>query len=552
MKRLAIILLLVSLSSASLIWQTSTNGAVTARPIIMGGMLIVPSDDGYLYGLDPGSGATLWKEPVGMTPNEVVAFGNEAVVSASDGSVTAFDQNGKQIWSVDLNSTAYNASYVYGASANAKEVFVSADDGIYSISDDGTVSVLTTFPSSLVTAPAAGPDYVVYGINNTLIEMSHSGATLWNASIDGGSFYPPAAIDSDGTVYAGALDGMMHAYASNGVRLWQVMTRNWVMSTPLVYGGMVYFGSNDGGVYAVDAGTGNIVWQAQTQLAVQSEPESGTMGGRNVIFVGSSDNSIYAIDVSNGEIVWKGSADGGVGSPLFYQNPSNQNLVIFGSEDGTIYAYSTQRACSITNPPDGSYLGNKEVVVEGKYVSAAGGASVWVKVGNQDWQQANTSNDDWVYYINPSVSFNSGLNTLACRVIDAGGAESGDIYSNVSITYDPTIPLSNLVVTASPDAMENTPFTIYVNDGDDGSPVDRFSLTAEGQEYSGDGSVNLTLPAGTYSVTVQKIGFNNATVDVSVGSTGLNPFYIVIGVVLILIILWQVWPSLSRARSRKA
>lgn len=545
MKRLAFILLLVSLSFASLIWQFPSGGAVAAKPLLLQGMLVVASDDGNIYAVQPASGSKVWQVQVGMKPNEVIAFDNAAVVSTTGGSVIKLDRNGKTLWYVNLKSQ-YNVSYVYGASANAKEVFVSANNGIYTIENNGTVHYLGSLPNVLVTAPAAGPDYVIYGINDTLYKLSDTRGIVWSASIGGGSFLPPAAIDNNGAVYAGALDGIMHAYTSNGGQMWQVRTHNWVMGTPLVTGGTAYFGSNDGRVYAVDAGTGDIRWEAQTQLAVQTEPEPGTMGGRNVVFVGSTDRSIYAIDTSDGEIVWKGSASGGIGNPLFYQG-----MVIFGSQDKRVYAYSTERACSITNPLEANVLGLKEVAVRGKYVSSAGGASVYVNVDSQGWQQANVTNDDWVYYIDPKASFNPGLNTIQCKVVDNGGEESGGVYTTVTVNHDPTIPLSTLVVTASPNAIETVPVTIYVNDGDDGSPLDRFTLNVDGKTLSGDKNITFKLAAGTHTVTVKKAGFNDATVGISVSSAGMNPLYIVVGVVLILIIIWRAWPSFSRARTRR-
>ena len=546
MKRLAIFLLLVSVSFPSMIWQYGTGGAVTAKPLVFQGLLLVPSDDGNVYALNPATGAKVWDAQVGTAPNEVIPFDGAAIVSTTKGTVTMLDRDGRQVWSTDLNTSQYNVSYIYGASANDKEVFVSASNGIYLIEKNGTASPLVNFPNSLATAPAAGPDFVVYGINGTLYRLSDTGDVLWTASIDGGSFLPQPAVDN-GAVYVGALDSMVHAYTANGAQIWQVRTHNWVMGTPLVDGGTVYFGSNDGRVYAVDGGSGDVLWEAQTELAVETEPEPGTLGGRNVVFVGGTDRSIYAMDRSDGEIVWKGSAGGGVGNPLFYQG-----LVIFGSADNKVYAYSTERACSITSPVEANVLGLKEVVVEGKYVSSAGGAAVWVNVNDQGWEEANTTGADWVYYINPAVSFNPGLNTIDCKVVDSAGEDSGDVYTSVTVNHDPNIPLSTLVVTATPDAIENVPLTIYVNDGDDGSPVDRFNLTVDGKAYSGDENVTLSLAAGTHAVTVQKIGFNDATVDISVGSAGLNPIYVVVGVVLILIIVWKAWSSFSASRPRRA
>ena len=546
MKRLALLLLLASLSFPSLIWQASTDGPVAAKPLAFQGILAVPSEDGNVYALDPSAGSKVWQARVGLRPNEVISFDNGIVASTTSGTVTKLDRSGKKLWVVDLNGTGFNASYVFGASANAKEVFVSADNGIYSIGKNGSVRSIVSFDPSLVTAPAAGADYVVYGIGGRLYKVGDNGIVAWSADIAGGSFLPAPGIVND-VIFVGALDGMMHAYSVNGGQIWQARTRNWVMGTPLVSGGVVYFGSNDGGVYAVDATTGTVLWDAQTQLAVQSQPEAGTMGGRSVIFAGSSDKSIYAIDASNGEIVWKGSANGGVGSPLFYQD-----TVIFGSDDWKVYAYSTERACSITSPVEAKVLGLKEVVVTGRFVSSAGGATVLVDVNGQGWQQANTSEDGWVYYVNPAASFNPGLNVISCKVVDNGGEETGQTFTSVAVNFDPGIPPSQLVVTATPNVLENVPFTVFVNDGDDGSPVERFNLTVDGRAQNGNDNVTLQLPAGTHNVVVKKIGFNDAYVSINVSSSGLNPLYVVVGVVLILIIVWRAWSSLraSRPRSR--
>ncbi len=545
MKRLALLLFFVSLSFPSLIWQFGTDDAVTAKPLVFQGMLVVASDDGKIYALDPATGSLAWQTAAGRKPNEVLFFDNAVVVSSTDGRVVKLDHSGKQLWNANLNAIQYNVSYIYGASANAKEVFVSANNGIYVIEKNGTVRSLASFPNTLVTAPAAGPDYVIYGIGRTLYKLRDTRDMEWTAGIDGGSFWPQAAIDNN-VVYVGALDSAMHAYSLNGGQLWQAKTRNWVMGTPLVKDGVAYFGSNDGRVYAVDSGTGNIRWEAQTQLAVQTTPEAGIMGGRSVIFAGGSDKSVYAINTDNGEIVWKGSAAAAVGSPLFYQD-----LVIFGSQDRNVYAYSTERACSITSPREANVLGLKEVVVKGKYVSAAGGAAVWVNVNGQGWEKANVSGDNWVYYMDPKAKFAPGLNIISCKVVDSGGEESGGTFTSVGVNHDANIPLSTLVITASPTVMENEPFTIYVNDGDDGSPVDRFMLTVDGKTLGGDKNVTLKLAAGTYSVTVKKAGFNDATVNVSVSSAGMNPAYLVVGGILILIIVWRAWSSFRKTRIRR-
>lgn len=546
MKRAALLLFLASLSYASLVWQFSTDGAVNAKPLVFQGMLIVASDDGNVYALDPAAGARMWQAQAGRRPNEAIAFDNGIAVSTTGGRVVKLDRLGRTLWSVNLNVSRYNVSYLYGAAAGTRGLFVTADTGVYFVEKNSTVRRLVEFDDrSLATAPVAGPDYAIYGQNNTLYKVRENGAIEWKASIGQGSFWARPALD--GTfVYAGGLDGSMHAYSiSNGGRAWEARTRSWVMGTPLIKDGMAYFGSNDGNVYAVNIGSGSVEWKAPTTLAVYTEPEAGAMGGRSVIFAGDSDKSTYAISSDTGEVVWKGSAAGSVGSPLFYQN-----LVIFGSEDKRVYAYSTERACSITSPREGSVLGMKEVVVEGRHVSQAGGASVWVNINSAGWERTNTSGSGWTYYVDPKEKFRGGINVISCKVVDNSGEETGNAFTSVAVNHDPNIPLSTLVVTVSPTLLENAPFTVYVNDGDDGSPVDRFTLTIAGKDVEASKNVTLQMPAGQYDVTVKKIGFGDAAVRLNVSASGMNPLYLGVGGVLILIIGWRAISSMRRAKRK--
>ena len=53
---------------------------------------------------------------------------------------------------------------------------------------------------------------------------------------------------------------------------WTATTGDKVYSSPLVDGGVVYIGSNDGNLYAFDAATGAQRWRYPTQGSVTSSP----------------------------------------------------------------------------------------------------------------------------------------------------------------------------------------------------------------------------------------------------------------------------------------
>ena len=55
--------------------------------------------------------------------------------------------------------------------------------------------------------------------------------------------------------------------------------------------GKVYFGLDNGYVYALDAYTGSLIWDCRTVGAVQSSPAISN----GLLFVGSNDGYLYAI-----------------------------------------------------------------------------------------------------------------------------------------------------------------------------------------------------------------------------------------------------------------
>lgn len=55
-----------------------------------------------------------------------------------------------------------------------------------------------------------------------------------------------------------------------------------------------------------------------------------------MVYVGSDDASIYALDAGNGGVLWAGTAGGGIES-----SPTVTNGVVYvGSDDASVYAYS--------------------------------------------------------------------------------------------------------------------------------------------------------------------------------------------------------------------
>ena len=83
--------------------------------------------------------------------------------------------------------------------------------------------------------------------------------------------------------------------------LWSYATGGWVGNSPVVNGDVVYAGSDDAHLYALDAETGELLWSFETGDAIKPSPT--VTGG--AVYVGSNDNHVYALDAATGELRWK-------------------------------------------------------------------------------------------------------------------------------------------------------------------------------------------------------------------------------------------------------
>ena len=91
-------------------------------------------------------------------------------------------------------------------------------------------------------------------------------------------------------------------------------TGNAVFSSPAVVGGVVYIGSEDGKVYALNATTGAREWSYTTGGPVYSSPAVAN----GVVYVGSNDGNVYAFSQAGGLAA--------AASPLHGSLPPNYRL----------------------------------------------------------------------------------------------------------------------------------------------------------------------------------------------------------------------------------
>ena len=162
-------------------------------------------------------------------------------------------------------------------------------------------------------------------------------------------------VCQDKVLYFGGDDGNIYAVdAENGRQIWKRRTGGPVPSTPAVANGTVYAASYDGKFYALNAQTGAIKWKFATEGERRFEakgihglePKNQTIAdqydvflsspvlGQGAVYFGSGDGNLYALDANSGELKWKFKT-----GDVVHASPAYANGVLFvGSWDSFFYA----------------------------------------------------------------------------------------------------------------------------------------------------------------------------------------------------------------------
>ncbi|HYL27507.1 MAG TPA: PQQ-binding-like beta-propeller repeat protein, partial [Candidatus Nitrosotalea sp.] len=203
-----------------------------------------------------------------------------------------------------------------------------AHPGVYDSSAPTLSAVRWRFTAhaKFFSSPTVSDGAVYIGASNGRLYAVRlaDGTPLWNFAAKGSIDSTPAV--AGGVVFFSSRDGNIYALdALTGAKRWSFATdgeRRFTapgihgitpkhemmpdpfdvfLSSPAVAGGVVYAGSGDHNVYALDAATGRLRWKFATANVVHASP--AVAGG--TVFIGSWDRYLYALDARSGALKWK-------------------------------------------------------------------------------------------------------------------------------------------------------------------------------------------------------------------------------------------------------
>lgn len=302
--------------------------SITSTPVVAvrdgGDVLFVGAADGVLYGLTSTGAAqqTNW-------PDSVSGSLSGAPLVAGDGTVYVGSQNG----------------LFAGVCPNGVERFALSTVGVRS-------------------SPAAAPDGTLYfgGDDRLLRSVQPNGNTNWTFATAGTIQTAPVFDTDTNSIYIADRSGRVFKVGSDGHPClppgpcaFAFGPVGPISSSPALAEDHVYFGSDDGNLYAIDKCTGALAWQFPTGAPIVSSPAVAILTDEalqpipcpssdaspvheRIVVVGSNDGSVYFLQ-DNDTGVTEVVPPFNIGAPV-RSSPAigSDGTVYVGADDGRVYA----------------------------------------------------------------------------------------------------------------------------------------------------------------------------------------------------------------------
>ena len=318
-------------TGATVVWRFQCEDEVRSSPVVHHGTLYVGAYDNNLYAINTADGSFRWKYPAdeGISASPAVAGDENLVLFGSmDHLLYAVDtRNGKLSWTVPTQGAVQSSPRIVHG-----HVFFGSDDGnLYAVRlSTGRVQWKWAGGSPIRSRPLVTDELIVVGLESgEVVGIDLSGQVVWRFKAKRGVTSSPN--EHDGLVFFGSLD--WHVYAldiARGWRVWSYRTNKPVVSSPAYGEDKIFIGSVDGCMYAIDASSGKERWRFETQGQVTSSPAYAD----GAIYFGGIDGKVYSLEAKSGRLRWSFETQGPVPS-----SPTVVDGVVYiGSMDHCIYA----------------------------------------------------------------------------------------------------------------------------------------------------------------------------------------------------------------------
>jgi outer membrane protein assembly factor BamB len=253
----------VDARSGLLQWKFATKDVVHASPSVVGNTLYIGSWDGDFYALDTDTGQQKWVFHAGRDEaihNQVGFQSSAAVVDGTvyvgcrDAHLYALDAaTGRKRWDYPASKSWVNVTpavrdgMVYAATSDSSRFMaLDAKTGRLRFNFDAKAYVFSS--------PALAGGLAYFGAHNGYLYAvdTKTGALAWSFQTEASKSDPLKLLKPDGGLNAEAFAPTFHDFQDMYVDFYRFASVGAIMSSPAVERGVVYVGSMDGNLYALE------------------------------------------------------------------------------------------------------------------------------------------------------------------------------------------------------------------------------------------------------------------------------------------------------------
>ena len=286
----------------------------------------------------------LWKHAVPDGAAGTAAIVGERVYAPTlSGTLLCLDRRtGKLIWSYrtieDPDPNAFAPGFKASPTVTETAIFIGDEDGVFHCIDpqSGKQKWFFKTGAEIISSAAVVGNRVIFGSydNNLYCLSAEDGSKIWAAVTDGYVNCSPA-IEDHYTFVTGCDEHLRVIDIDTGMEEVNMPLMSYLIASPALREGKLYFGTYSSEVLAVDWKKQQIVWRYKDQNREFPYHSSAAVTDKYVV-VGGRDKQIHCIDRQTGQGIWKFTTRAGVdSSPVVVGD-----RVFVGSSDGNLYELS--------------------------------------------------------------------------------------------------------------------------------------------------------------------------------------------------------------------
>jgi outer membrane protein assembly factor BamB len=274
-----------SIIDGSLKWTFKTAGTVYSTPDVSDGRVVIGSSDRNIYCLDATRGTLLWKIQTGAPVVAAAVIRNGIVyMGGSDGVFRALDLNtGGVKWEfrrvggfVEAKPLIYEDKVIFGAWDSFLYALSLKDGSLLWKWSNGNAGALYS-PAACWPVAASGKVFIVAPDRFMTAIDAKTGTTIWRSKQH--QVRECVGISEDSKqIYVRCMTDTVIAFSSSAPSPKEIWATNCGYgydidpSMPIERDGVVYFGTKNGLIFALNAQSGTILWEHRIGVTIASTP----------------------------------------------------------------------------------------------------------------------------------------------------------------------------------------------------------------------------------------------------------------------------------------